>query len=107
MRTIQPSGAIRWMRVTGHPVQSEPGTAALAAGTLKMWAHLQRQGITVARCTVERIMRNRWVGCDGPSRSRPRSATPPRTEPRPTGGVREVNFLGKGDSPMSGGAFDR
>jgi len=25
MRTIQPSGAIRWMRVTSHPVQSEPG----------------------------------------------------------------------------------
>ena len=32
-------------------------------GALKMWAHLQRQGITVARCTVERIMRtNGWVG---------------------------------------------
>jgi putative transposase len=32
-------------------------------GSLKMWAHLQRQGITVARCTVERIMRsNGWVG---------------------------------------------
>jgi putative transposase len=28
-----------------------------------MWAHLQRQGITVARCTVERIMHaNGWVG---------------------------------------------
>lgn len=25
-------------------------------GSLKMWAHLQRQGIPVARCTVERIM---------------------------------------------------
>ncbi len=32
-------------------------------GSLKMWAHLQRSGITVARCTVERIMRaNGWVG---------------------------------------------
>ena len=32
-------------------------------GSLKMWAHLQRQGITVARCTVERVMRaNGWVG---------------------------------------------
>ena len=32
-------------------------------GSLKMWAHLQRQGITAARCTVERIMRaNGWVG---------------------------------------------
>ena len=32
-------------------------------GSLKMWAHLQRGGITVARCTVEQIMRaNGWVG---------------------------------------------
>jgi putative transposase len=32
-------------------------------GSLKMWAHLQRQGIPVARCTVERIMRaNGWRG---------------------------------------------
>lgn len=28
-----------------------------------MWAHLQRQGVPVARCTVERLMRaNRWRG---------------------------------------------
>jgi len=32
-------------------------------GSLKMWAHLQRSGIPVARCTVERIMRaNGWRG---------------------------------------------
>ncbi|GAB2755145.1 hypothetical protein GCM10027273_37430 [Nocardioides pakistanensis] len=32
-------------------------------GSLKMWAHLQRQGIQVARCTVERLMRkNGWQG---------------------------------------------
>ena len=32
-------------------------------GATKMWAHLQRQGITVARCTVERLMRaNGWRG---------------------------------------------
>jgi putative transposase len=32
-------------------------------GYLKMWAHLQRQRITVARCTVERIMgANGWRG---------------------------------------------
>ena len=32
-------------------------------GAVKMWAHLQRQGITVARCTVERLMRaNGWRG---------------------------------------------
>lgn len=32
-------------------------------GSLKMWAHLNRQGIEVARCTVERLMRaNGWQG---------------------------------------------
>jgi putative transposase len=32
-------------------------------GSLKMWEHLNRQGITVARCTVERLMRaHRWRG---------------------------------------------
>ncbi|TDO68967.1 putative transposase [Kribbella sp. VKM Ac-2571] len=32
-------------------------------GSLKMWAHLQRQGIQVARCTIERLMRiNGWRG---------------------------------------------
>ena len=32
-------------------------------GAVKMWAHLQRQGIPVARCTVERLMRRHgWQG---------------------------------------------
>jgi putative transposase len=32
-------------------------------GANKMWAHLQRQGIEVARCTVERLMRiHGWRG---------------------------------------------
>jgi putative transposase len=32
-------------------------------GAVKMWAHLNREGITVARCTVERLMRaNGWQG---------------------------------------------
>ena len=37
-------------------------------GSLKMWAHLQRQGIPVARCTVERIMRA--TGWHGATRAR-------------------------------------
>ena len=32
-------------------------------GSVKMWAHLRREGIEVARCTVERLMRgNGWRG---------------------------------------------
>jgi transposase InsO family protein len=33
------------------------------AQDLKMWAHLQRCGMPVARCTVERLMRARLAGC--------------------------------------------
>ena len=35
-------------------------------GSLKMWAHLQRQGIPVARCTVERIMRGQRLARGDP-----------------------------------------
>lgn len=56
----------------------EPGTEGKRPpeslyGSLKMWAHLQRQGIPVARCTVEKIMRrNGWCGVT-------RARRPPRT----------------------------
>jgi putative transposase len=41
-------------------------------GSLKMWAHLNREGIEVARCTVERLMRRGgWAGVT--------RRTPPRT----------------------------
>ena len=58
-------------------------------GSLKMWAHLQRQGIPVARCTVERIMRaNGWRGV---SRAR---RTPRTTEPDPTA-ARAPDLVGR------------
>ena len=45
-------------------------------GSLKMWAYLQRQGIPVAKCTVERLMRgNGWRGA---SRARTARTTMPR-----------------------------
>ena len=55
-------------------------------GAVKAWGHLRRQGITVARCTVERLMRaNGWRGnVRGPRRVRttvpdPRGSPVPRT----------------------------
>ena len=48
-------------------------------GSRKMWGHLQRQGIVVARCTVERLMRaNGWHGTT-------RTRTVRTTVPDPTG----------------------
>jgi transposase InsO family protein len=51
-------------------------------GSLKMWAHLQRQGIPVARRTVERIMRvNNWRGAVR-ARRLPRTTEPDPVAPR-------------------------
>jgi putative transposase len=58
-------------------------------GSLKMWAHLRRQGIPVARRTVERIMRhNGWRGV-----SRARRA-PRTTEPDPAA-TRAPDLVGR------------
>jgi hypothetical protein len=58
-------------------------------GSLKMWAHVQRHGIPVARRTVERIMRrNGWRGV-----MRARHA-PRTTEPDPTA-ARAPDLVGR------------
>ncbi|TDO56625.1 integrase-like protein [Kribbella sp. VKM Ac-2571] len=44
-------------------------------GSLKMWAHLNRQGFEVARCTVERLMKaNGWRGAT--RAKKPRTTVP-------------------------------
>jgi putative transposase len=49
-------------------------------GSLKMWAHLHREGIQVARCTVERLMRaNGWRGATRAKKVRTTIADPAAT----------------------------
>jgi transposase InsO family protein len=82
-------------------------------GSLKMWAHLQRQGITVARCTVERIMRvNGWRGAMRARRVRTTVADPAAT--RAPDLVRRRFRVARPDQlhvadftyvPMAGGGF--
>lgn len=44
-------------------------------GSLKMWAHLNREGVEVARCTVERLMKaNGWQGAT--RAKKPRTTVP-------------------------------
>jgi putative transposase len=51
-------------------------------GAAKMWAHLQRQGIEVARCTVERLMRaNGWQGVTRRTKVRTTIADPDAIRP--------------------------
>jgi putative transposase len=45
-------------------------------GAVKAWDYLRRQGVTVARCTVERLMRAR--GWRGNTRARTTRTTVPR-----------------------------
>ena len=52
-------------------------------GSLKMWAHLNREGIEVARCTVERLMRlNGWAGVTRGRRPQTTIADPETLESR-------------------------
>ena len=54
-------------------------------GSLKMWAHLNREGIAVARCTVERLMKaNGWAGVTAMRRHGPRFVTPRPSSGPPT-----------------------
>jgi putative transposase len=51
-------------------------------GSLKMWAHLQREGIPVTRSTVERLMRrNGWQGVRRQKTVRTTIADPTATRP--------------------------
>ncbi len=58
-------------------------------GSLKMWAYLQRQGIPVARCTVEKIMRaHGWRGAT-------RARRPPRTTESDPAANRAPDLVGR------------
>lgn len=49
-------------------------------GSLKMWAHLQRQGVPVTRCTIERLMRQHgWRGATRTKKVRTTVADPTAT----------------------------
>jgi putative transposase len=51
-------------------------------GAMKMWAQLNREGIEVARCTVERLMRaNGWRGVTRTKRVRTTVADPAAARP--------------------------
>jgi putative transposase len=45
-------------------------------GQRKVWLELSRQGVVVARCTVERLMRGLGIGGERSRRTRPRTTMP-------------------------------
>jgi putative transposase len=59
-------------------------------GARKVWLELNREGIEVARCTVERLMRRMGIGGVAARRKRPRT-----TVPGPPGAERPSDLLGR------------
>ena len=53
-------------------------------GARKVWLEMNRQGIPVARCTVERLMRDLGIGGVRPGRKRPRTTVPGDPAGRPS-----------------------
>ncbi|MPZ54803.1 MAG: IS3 family transposase [Acidimicrobiia bacterium] len=56
-------------------------------GAAKIWVHLNREGIRVARCTVERLMRD--LGIQGVVRGKTKRTTIPADDP----GVRPADLV--------------
>jgi transposase InsO family protein len=52
-------------------------------GARKVWLELNRQGVVVARCTVERLMRGLGIGGVQAGRKRPRTTVPGDPAQRP------------------------
>ncbi len=88
-RTREPSKRTLWdMTITevlaGYYEPDEHGRRRPESlyGATKMWAHLQREGIEVARCTVERLMRaNGWQGVVRARKVRTTEPDPDATRP--------------------------
>jgi transposase InsO family protein len=73
-------------------------------GARKVWLELNRQGIPVARCTVERLMRGLGIGGVRPRRKRPRTTVPGDPAGRPVGPAAAL-LRRPGAEPALGGGY--
>jgi putative transposase len=65
-------------------VWKDSGKGREVYGARKVWLELSRQGIPVARCTVERLMRDLGIGGVRSRRKRPRTTVPGDPADRPS-----------------------
>jgi transposase InsO family protein len=61
--------------------RQEEGPAALHGA--RAWLQLRREGVEVARCTVERLMRELGIAGAASARKKPRATVPDGTSTRP------------------------
>ena len=62
-RALRDAVVTRWLAAMFEPDENGRRPPESLYGAVKAWAHLNRHGLKVARCTVERLMRaNGWRG---------------------------------------------
>ena len=80
-RALRDALVTQWLAVMFEPDQHGRRRPESLYGAVKAWAHLNRQGLRVARCTVERLMRaNGWRG--NTRRRKVRTTVPDPGNPR-------------------------
>jgi putative transposase len=76
-RELQPSArAVRDEQLKKEILRVWQGPGRRVYGGRKVWTHLHREGIEVARCTVERLMRELGIAGVSAFRERPRTTIP-------------------------------
>ena len=68
-------------------------------GARKVWLQLHREGIEVARCTVERLMRELGIAGVAAARKKPRTTVPDASGHRPAGTFRRMRWRGVAARP--------
>jgi transposase InsO family protein len=80
-RALRDALVTRWLAAMFEPGPDGRRKPESLYGAVKAWAHLNRQGLKVARCTVERLMRaNGWRG--NTRRRKARTTVPDPDNPR-------------------------
>jgi putative transposase len=74
-----------WLKKEITRVWADKKIGRRVYGARKVWRQLQREGTVVARCTVERLMRELGIAGAAARRKKPRTTVPaPAGQPRPS-----------------------
>ena len=80
-----------WLKEQIRRVWEDWAKGRRVYGARKVWLQLRREGIGVARCTVERLMRELGIAGAAAKRKKPRTTEPGGADSRP-GGLLERDF---------------
>jgi putative transposase len=91
-----------WLKKEIMRVWADKKIGRRVYGARKVWRQLRREGIEVARCTVERLMGELGIAGAAPRRKKPRTTVPaPAGHPRPSD-LLERDFTAVAPAPPVG-----